>query len=96
MIECENCRRYFHSDDIKECPKCEIELCEYCYEIHVGYCLAEQSIIEEDDDEKLPVECPNCGQDLELDVYYNMYTLYCENCGFNMDVTEQMVSTVDD
>lgn len=94
MIECEKCKRYFHSDEIKECPKCLTELCECCYEIHVGYCLAEE-YAEEDDDEKLPAECPDCGQKLELDVDYATSTLYCEDCDFEMDVTEQLASADD-
>lgn len=95
MIECEKCGRYFHSDDINDCPKCGIELCEYCYEIHVGYCLAEEDD-DEEDDEKLPGECSNCGQNLVLDVDYDTSTLYCEDCDFEMDVTQQLASVADE
>lgn len=91
MIECEGCRRYFHVDEINECPNCVIELCESCYKIHIGLCLAEEE--EEDtDDEKLPAECPNCGEELELDINYDKTTLYCEECDFEMDVTERLAS----
>lgn len=39
MIECEQCGRYNHVDDIEECPVCGNELCESCYQGHVIRCL---------------------------------------------------------
>nr|DAY67652.1 MAG TPA: hypothetical protein [Caudoviricetes sp.] len=48
MIECEECGRYKHVDDIEECPKCGMELCESCYQEHVKRCLNPE--VYEDDD----------------------------------------------
>lgn len=96
MIECEKCGIYFYSDEINECPECATELCESCYESHIRICLLGASNEDtEDDSEKLPAECPSCGNKLELDVDYDTSTLYCEECKFEMDVTEQLASNDD-
>ena len=67
MIECDICTNYFHADDIETCPECGIELCPSCYENHVTRCLSQSTADDDDDDDKYPHECPNCGEDLELD-----------------------------
>jgi hypothetical protein len=49
MIECENekCGRYFHADDIQQCPECGKELCEDCFQKHVKGCLNKGNLDEE-------------------------------------------------
>lgn len=96
MIECEMCENYFHVDDIKNCPKCGMELCESCFEKHVLDCLNldEDDIIE--NDESVPRVCPLCGEELELDINYSnsgeglILELICSNsnCDFMLDVTD--------
>ena len=90
MIECEKCGNYFHADDIRECPKCGLELCEECYEQHVVSCMLEDYDDLNDDYDKPPTYCPNCDEKLELDIDYNHSTLYCEECGFELDVTNEL------
>lgn len=99
MIECEICSKYFHSDEIENCPECSLELCPSCYEEHVGSCLNDGNDEDiESSDSNIPTECPKCGESLELDIDYskdgNGYkkTLYCSNskCDYFIDVTKEM------
>lgn len=92
MIECELCGGYFHPDEISNCPKCGIEICERCFEKHVRFCEESDDNDEYDDNDeiaKLPRECPECGAELELDVDYNKTTLLCPECDYELDVTEE-------
>ena len=97
MIECELCGGYFHPDEISNCPECEIEICEECFEKHVRFC-GQEDDIEEDDDEiaNLPRECPKCGAELELDIDYDKTTLLCPECDYQIDVTEEFSRIEDD
>lgn len=97
MIECELCGDFFHPDEIKRCPKCDIELCSACYEKHVRKCtIFYEDSVEEESDKDIPKECPKCKSALELDINYakdgNGYTknLICSKpgCDFNFDVTD--------
>ncbi len=90
MIKCDCCEeeRWFHPDDIRECPKCGVEICEECFIRHNCGVLEDE---EESNEESLDVPkiCPECGEELDLDVDYDTTTLICENCDYKLDVTDE-------
>lgn len=98
MIECELCGGYFHADDIERCPNCGIELCPSCFKEHVVVCLNDDDNFDDEmSDMRLPAECPQCGEKLELDIEFatngNGHTkrLYCvnEECDYELDITNK-------
>lgn len=92
MMECDICGDYFHPDEISNCPKCDIEICESCFENHVR-CCGEDTDMDDENDEisNLPRDCPDCGDKLELDTDPNSdkNTLLCNQCGYQLDVTAE-------
>ena len=91
MVNCELCGGWFHIDDIKKCPKCDLELCEECFDKHVTTCLlGEFNDLNEDDESTIPRICPNCGESLELDQDPDgSMRVYCENCDFVQELSEE-------
>ena len=103
MIECGICEGHFHPDEISNCPKCGIEICERCFEKHVNCCgedihMDEDEYEENDEIANLPRECPKCGAELELDTGYDETTLLCPECDYQLDVTAefQKLEDIDD
>lgn len=90
MIECERCGKWVHPDEVRECSECNIELCEGCFETHIQSCT---DFYDPDDtvEESLnvPRECPKCGEELELDIDYEITSVMCPKCDFELDVTEE-------
>lgn len=100
MIECDICGCYFVPDEISNCPKCGIEICERCFEKHVNCCGEDADMDEEEYDENneianLPRECPNCEAELELDTGYDETTLLCPECDYQLDVTDEFKNLED-
>ena len=42
MIECVVCGEWFHSDAIRFCPECGVELCGECCDNHAKCCLSKE------------------------------------------------------
>lgn len=95
MIECEICGRYFHADDIENCPECDIELCPDCYEEHVSKCMAEKYNLNDEFEAEstIPHICPNCQEELDLDTDSNGGArVYCSNCDFVEELDEEQLA----
>lgn len=85
MIECEICGKYFHADDIKNCPECDLELCPECYEKHITKCIAEKYNFDNEikEESTIPRICPKCEEELALDIDPDgSARVYCSNCDF--------------
>ncbi len=95
MIECEICGGYFDLDDIEKCPECDIEICGKCYDKHVNLCIAESNEMrdeeDEDDGDKIPYNCPECGSEWEFSCDYDGAFVLCTNddCGHMIKMPEK-------
>lgn len=95
MIECEICGNYFHVDDIKNCPECDMELCPSCYEKHVVKCMAEKYNFDDgvEEESTIPRICPKCQEELELDIDPDgSVRVYCSNCDFVEELDEEQLA----
>ena len=95
MIECEICGNYFHVDEIKNCPECNIDLCPECFEKHVMKCMAEKWDFGDEGEREflIPHVCPRCQTDLELDIDPDgSARVYCPNCDFVEELNEEQLA----
>ena len=94
MIECELCGRFFHADEIEECPVCGKELCPECYENHVSKCLLGEFNFDEEYEEEslIPHKCPICKEPLELDIDSDgSARVCCSKCDFIEELNEEQL-----
>ena len=87
------CKRWFHADDIEQCPECGLELCPSCYECHVTKCtlqLNDEDYIEAEED--IPHTCPNCGGILQPDFNFDgSIDIFCDECGFSNSFNQKQI-----
>ncbi|MDQ1279565.1 MAG: hypothetical protein QG670_827 [Thermoproteota archaeon] len=76
VLVLEICPRCGSTDYIKDYPEQGRDVCENC-----GSDIKKVPLVEKDDEEELPDNCPLCGEKLEEDPLCNWSDMYIEKCG---------------